>query len=191
MIVMVRLQHKIGISLVFLSLFLTGSSLVLISTAGDFHISQVDTTPPNIWDWNYIGRPGELEAFSVWANVSDNEGGVGILNVTINISGPNVTIHDLMNFNGTFYEADIEAFPNPGSFDMYVSAFDLNNNTRFGRHIDIVIEVDVSEPPDPNLTLPIVVGSTGVLAAIVIMFALMYDRRQEELIEVTSSEDLV
>jgi len=161
-----------------------------MSTAGDFQISQVDTTPPNIWDWNYTGLPNQGEPFSVWANVSDNEGGVGIRNVTINISGPNVTIHDLMIFNGTFYEADIEAFPNPGTFDMYVSAVDLNNNTRFGRHIDIVIEEDVTEPPDPNLTLPIVVGSSGVLAAIVIMFALMYDRRQDEMVEPTSSENL-
>ncbi len=189
-IAMVRLQHKIGIPLVLLSLFLTGSSLVLLSTAGNFQISQVDTTPPNIWDWNYTGSPNQSEDFSVWANVTDNDGGVGIRNVTINISGPNVTIRDAMIFNGTFYEADIEAFPNPGTFDMYVSAYDLNNNTRFGRHIDIVIEADNIQPPDPNQTLPLVVGSSGVLAAIVIMFALMYDRRQQEIAEVESSNDI-
>jgi hypothetical protein len=189
-IAMVRLQHKIGISLVFLTLFIAGSSLVPVSTAGSFHVSQVDVTPPNIWDWNYTGRPNESEAFSVWANVTDNDGGVGIRNVTINISGPNVTIHDAMVNNGTFYEADIDAFPNPGTFDMYVSAYDLNNNTRYGRHIDIVIEADTEEPPDPILTLPIVVGSSGVLAVIVIMSALMFDRRQEELVDRTPSEDL-
>lgn len=189
MIVMVRLQHKIGISLVFLSLFIAGSSLVSISAAGIFHLSQVDTTPPNIWDWNYNGKPNESEAFSVWANVTDNDGGVGIRNVTINISGPNVTIHDAMVFNGTFYEADIDAFPNPGTFDMFVSAYDLNNNTRYGRHIDIVIEADTVEPPDPILTLPIVVSSSGVLAVIVIMSALMYDRRKEDLVDMNTTED--
>jgi len=188
-IAMVRLQHKIVIPLILLSLFITGSSLVLLSTAGNFQISQVDTTPPNIWDWNYTGRPNQSEAFSVWANVTDNDGGGGIRNVTINISGPNVTIHDAMTFNGTLYEADIDAFPNPGTFDMFVSAYDLNNNTRLGRHIDIVIEEDNIQPPDPNQTLPLVVGSSGVLAAIVIMFALMYDRRQQEIAEVASSDD--
>lgn len=173
---MVPLRVKSGLILAFLVLLMTGNLLVITSTASDFQLSY-DTIRPNIWDWNYTGRPNASEAFSVWANVTDNEGGVGILNVTINISGPNVTIHDLMTFNGTFYEADVEAFPNPGEFHMYVRAFDLNNNTRDGRILTVIIEADVPPPVDPILTLPLVVSSSLVLAVIVVMIALMYDRR--------------
>ncbi|MBE0526499.1 MAG: hypothetical protein IH631_06120, partial [Candidatus Thorarchaeota archaeon] len=173
---MVLLRIKSGLILVFLALLMTGNLLVTTSTASDFLPGQ-DTTEPNIWDWNYSGRPNESEAFSVWANVTDNEGGDGIRNVTINILGPNVTVHDLMIYNGSLYEADIDAFPNPGTFDMFVKAYDLNNNTRLGRHITIIIEEDVAPPVDPILTQPLVVSSSIVLAVIVVLFALMYDRR--------------
>ncbi|MGY5858367.1 MAG: hypothetical protein RTU63_03285 [Candidatus Thorarchaeota archaeon] len=176
---MVRLHIKTGLILAFLALFMTGTLLVMTTTAGDFQISQ-DTTQPNIWDWNYSGRPNESEAFTVWANVTDNEGGDGIRNVTINISGPNVTIHDLMIFNGTFYEVDIDAFPNHGTFDMFIVAYDMNNNTRIGRHITVIVEEVVEPPVDPMLTLPFVVASSVILAIIVIMIALMYDKRQIE-----------
>jgi len=177
---MVRLHIKSGLILAFLALLMAGTMLVTTTTASDFQPSQ-DTTQPNIWDWNYSGRPNMSEAFTVWANVTDDEGGDGIRNVTINILGPNVTVHELMIFNGTYYEADIDAFPNPGTFDMFVNAYDMNNNTRLGRHITIIIAEDIDPPLDPLVTLPVVVlGSLGI-AAVVIMFALMYDRRQEEI----------
>ena len=183
---MVRLHIKSGMILALLALLMTGTMLVTTTTASDFQTSQ-DTTLPNIWDWNYTGRPNESEAFSVWANVTDNEGGDGIRNVTINIIGPNVTVNDLMIFNGTYYEADIDAFPNDGTFDMFVIAYDMNNNTRSGRHITIIIEEDVEPPVDPNVTLPIVVAGSLVLAISVFMFALMYDKREEEIGDSISS----
>lgn len=179
-ITMVRLHIKTGLILTLLALFMIGTLLVTITSASEFVPSQ-DTTAPNIWEWNYSGRPNESEAFSVWANVTDNEGGDGIRNVTINILGPNVTLHNLMIFNGTYYETDIDAFPNPGTFNMFVNAYDMNNNTRFGRHLIVIVEEDVEPPVDPLVTLPVVVLSSGILAVIVIGFALMYDRRQEEL----------
>jgi hypothetical protein len=184
---MVRLQIKTGLVLVFLALLMTGTMLVSQTSANDFEPSQVDTTAPNIWDWNYTGRPNESEAFSVWANVSVHEGGLGILNVTIHITGPNVTVHDLMTFNGSFYEADVDAFPNPGDFTLYVSAMDLNYDTRDGRILYVTIEEDVEPTVDPMLTLPVVVSSSIVIALIVMMFALMYDKRQIELEEQASS----
>ncbi|MHA1136140.1 MAG: hypothetical protein ACTSSE_06595 [Candidatus Thorarchaeota archaeon] len=180
MITMVRLNIKSGMILAFLALLMTGTLLVTTSSASEF-VSSQDTTAPNIWEWNYSGRPNESEAFSVWANVTDNEGGDGIRNVTINILGPNVTLHDLMIFNGTYYEADIDAFPNPGTFNMFVNAYDMNNNTRFGRHLTVIVEEDVEPPVDPLVTLPVVVLSSVILVVIVMGFALMYDRRQEEL----------
>ncbi len=181
-ITMVRLRTPTGIVVAFLAILLTGTLFISFASAGIFEISQ-DTTIPNIWDWDYSGRPNESEAFSVWANVTDNEGGVGILNVTINISGPNVTVHDLMTYNGSFYVASVDAFPNPGEFRMYVSAMDLNNNTRDGRIVTITVEEDMEPTVDPTLTMPIVVSTSSVLLVIVIMFAILYDKKQTELEE--------
>ena len=176
---MVSLRTPTSIVVAFLAILLTGTLFISFASAGNFQISQ-DTTSPNIWDWDYTGRPNESEAFSVWANVTDNDGGVGILNVTINISGPNVTINDLMESNGSFYEASVDAFPNPGEFRMYVSAMDLNNNTRDGRIVTIIIEEEEEPTVDPTLTMPIVVSTSSVLLVIVIMFAMLYDKKQVE-----------
>ncbi len=178
-IAMVRLQIKAGIVLAFLTLIMAGTFLVNPTTASDFQPAQDNA--PNIWDWGYTGRPNASEAFAVWANVTVHEAGLGIVNVTINISGPNVTVNDLMTFNGSFYEADIEAFPNPGEFRLHVSAIDLNNNSRDGRIVFITIEEDGGPTVDPLLTLPVVVSTSILIAVVVMVFALMYDRRQIEL----------
>ena len=178
-IAMVRLQTKAGIVLAFLTLIMAGTLLVNPTTASDFQPAQDNA--PDIWDWGYTGRPNASEAFVVWANVTAHEAGLGIVNVTINISGPNVTVNDLMTFNGSFYEADIEAFPNPGEFRLHVSAIDLNNDSRDGRIVFITIEEDGGPTVDPLLTLPVVVSTSILIAVVVMVFALMYDRRQIEL----------
>ena len=180
LITMVSPRTPTSIVVAFLAILLTGTLFISFASAGNFQISQ-DTTNPTIWDWDYTGRPNESEAFSVWANVTDNDGGVGILNVTINISGPNVTVNDLMLSNGSFYEASVDAFPNPGEFRMYVSAMDLNNNTRDGRVETIIIEEYEEPTVDPTLTIPIVVSTSSVLLVIVIMFAMLYDKKQTKL----------
>jgi hypothetical protein len=190
MITMVRLDIKTGVIFAILALFITGTTLVSTSTASEFALSQ-DTTAPNIWDWNYYGQANESEPFTVWANVTDNEGGDGIRNVTINILGPNVTIHDLMLFNGTYYEVDIDAFPNPGTFDMFVNAYDMNNNTRLGRHISVIINENTEPPLDPLVTLPIVVSSSIILAVILMIFAIIYDRRREAANETDQSSEIL
>ena len=179
-ITMVRLRTPTSVVVTFLAILLAGTLLISFTSASSFQISQ-DSTAPNIWDWDYTGRPNESESFSVWANVTDNDGGVGILNVTINISGPNVTVNDLMTYNGSFYEASVDAFPNPGEFRMHVSAMDLNNNTRDGRIMTIIIEEEVEPTVDPMLTLPIVVATSSALLVIVVMAAMLYDKKQTEL----------
>ncbi len=179
-ITMVRLRTPTGVVVTFLAILLTGTLLISFTSASSFQISQ-DSTAPNIWDWDYTGRPNESEAFSVWANVTDNDGGVGILNVTINITGPNVTIHDLMIFNGSYYEASLDAFPNPGEFRMYVSATGMNNQTRDGRIATVIIEEEGEPTVDPIVTLPIVVSTSLVLLVIVLMAAMFYDKKQTEL----------
>jgi hypothetical protein len=179
---MVRLQIKTGIILVFLALFLTGTLFVSLTSATDFEPSQ-DETGPSIWEWGYTGRPNESEAFSVWANVTDNDGGVGVRNVTFNILGPNVTIHDPLTFNGTFYVGNADALPNPGDYWLQLLAYDMNNNTRTSGYIIITIDEESEATVDPLLTLPIVVSMSIVLVVIVIIVALMYDQKQRELEE--------
>ncbi len=186
---MVRLRTATGVGVAFLAILITGTIFISVSSANTFEISHVDETLPNIWDWNYSGRPNESEAFTVWANVSDNEDGVGIKNVTINISGPNVTVHDLMIFNGSLYVASVDAFPNPGVFDLYVIAWDLNDNRRSGRHLSVIIEEDVDPPVDPMRTLPIVVSTSIVLVVMMVMFAMAYDKKQDEIGETVSETD--
>ncbi|TFH05978.1 MAG: hypothetical protein E4H14_11670 [Candidatus Thorarchaeota archaeon] len=186
---MVRLQIKIGVVLVFLALLTIGTFFVTPASASNFEPSQT-ITAPNIWDWGYTGNPNESEAFSVWANVTTHSGGLGVANVTINIFGPNVTVHDLMTFNGSFYEADVEAFPNPGEFLLYVTATDLNGQYRDGRTVYVTIEDDDDPTVDPLLTLPVVVSTSIVLAVIVMIFALMYDKRQIPIGENSSSSEI-
>ena len=186
LITMARPKIKTGVILVILTLFMTVTFAVTPTTASHFEPSANEEAP-NIWEWGYTGRPNQSEAFSVWANVTVHEGGLGIANVTMHITGPNVTVHDLMTYNGSFYVYFAEAFPNPGQFILWVSAMDLNNDTRNGRIVYITIEADVEPTVDPILTLPAVVSTSILIAVITIVFALMYDRREEEIAESTSS----
>lgn len=180
LITMVRLRTTTGVAVAFLAILLNGTLLISVSSAGNFEVSQ-DPIIPDIWVWGINGRPNESEAFSVWANVTAHVNDTGIRNVTINISGPNVTINDLMIFNGSYYEASLDAFPNPGEFRLYVSATGMNNLTRNGRIITIIIEEDAEPTVDPIRTLPIVIATSLLLVVIVIMVAMMYDRKQDEI----------
>ena len=180
LITMVRLRTTTGVAVAFLAILLSGTLLISVSSAGNFKVSQ-DPIIPDIWVWGISGRPNQSEAFSVWANVTAHVNDTGIRNVTINISGPNVTINDLMIFNGSYYEASLDAFPNPGEFRLYVSATGMNNLTRNGRIITIIIEEDAEPTVDPIRTLPIVIATSLLLVVIVIMVAMMYDRKQDEI----------
>ncbi|MHA1577759.1 MAG: hypothetical protein ACTSU3_10400 [Candidatus Thorarchaeota archaeon] len=180
LITMVRLRITTGVVVAFLAILLTGTLLISVSSAGNFKVSQ-DPIIPDIWVWGINGRPNASEAFSVWANVTAHVNDTGIRNVTINISGPNVTIHDLMIFNGSYYEASMDAFPNPGEFRLYVSATGMNNLTRDGRIITVIIEENVEPTVDPMRTLPIVIATSLLLVVIMIMVAMMYDRKQNEI----------
>lgn len=187
-IIMTQLRLSSSILLALTILLLVGSlllsssstSIAIAEPTNSFELAQ-DETKPNIWDWGYTGKPNMSEAFSVWANVTDNEDGVGIRNVTINISGPNVTVQDLMNFNGSFYVASVDALLVPGEYWMRVNALDMNDNSRDSAYIIITIEEDQGPIVDPVMTLPIVVSTSLVLVVIVIVFALMYDRKQNEI----------
>lgn len=141
--------------------------------------NQIADVSPSIYDWGYEGRPNESEAFTVWANVTDDDS--DLANVSIHVSGPNTTINELMTFNGTFYVADLDAFQDVGTYNMYVSATDFAFHTITGRHIYIVISIPTTEPPDPYLTMPYVVISSLIAGIIVCFVAYYYGSRKSKI----------
>lgn len=135
-----------------------------------------DTRPPNVYGWGFEGQPELGQGFGVWANVTDDE--TGVRNVTVEVFGPNMTLNSLMSFNGTYYTGSVPAFPNDGTFDVRIRAYDLANNTRTSAFRDIVYESNPPQTIPEGATLPIVVGSSIGLMAVVIVVALVYDRRK-------------
>ena len=142
------------------------------------YASTQDTIRPNIWGWDIIGNPADFSPFLVWANVSDADS--GIQNVTLRISGPNVSLNAIMEFNAstTLYERDVAPFPNNGTFYLQVEAFDNYNNSRTSTSRTIEAYSGSDDTIDPWLTMPLVVVSSLLMIAVVIGFALIYDRRR-------------
>ena len=144
-----------------------------------FLLSQ-DETRPTIWAWGIEGSPELLEPFSVWANVTDDELGSGIRNVTLIVNGPNATIRDTMVYNASseLYEKDVAALPNDGIFSMTLFAFDMENNSRSTYDVFVTVSVSEEPPPNPLVTLPVVVGGSLAAALVVCVVAYQYDKRR-------------
>ncbi|MDH4214352.1 MAG: hypothetical protein OEV85_10555 [Candidatus Thorarchaeota archaeon] len=143
---------------------------------GEKEFNRIADVSPSIYDWGITGRANESAAFTVWANVTDDD--LDLANVSVHVDGPNTTIHELMPFNGTFYVTNLDALHNFGLYDIYVTATDLANNTREGRHISVEIIPDTTEPPDPSITMPIVVISSVITGFIVCVVAYLYAKRK-------------
>jgi hypothetical protein len=139
-------------------------------------VTAADTRPPNVYGWGFEGQPELGQGFGVWANVTDDE--TGVRNVTVEVFGPNMTLNSLMSFNGTYYIGSVPAFPNDGTFNVRIRAYDLANNTRTSAFRDIVYESNPPPTIPEDATLPIVVGSSIGFMAVVIVMALVYDRRK-------------
>nr|KXH73144.1 MAG: hypothetical protein AM325_08045 [Candidatus Thorarchaeota archaeon SMTZ1-45] len=162
----------LGIVIVTL-LFISAIPQVTAGLEG-FMISQ-DSNEPDIWEWGIEGEPELGQGFDVWANVSDQDD--DLKNVTVQVIGPNMTINNLMTFNGTFYTGFVPAFPNDGTFSVRIRAYDLENNTRTSTLVYIDFESNPTPTIDPSVTMPIVVGSSVGFMVFVVGLALLYDRR--------------
>lgn len=175
LIVMVRLKH-----LTFLVTLIV-APLLFSPVNADYLISQ-DTTAPTIHEWGIEGDPLLGLGFDVWANVSDdeilNDDDPELRNVTVRVSGPNMTLNGLMTFNGTFYTGSVPAFPNDGRFEIRIYAFDLTNNSRNSGVRSYEYEAEPVIPINPNVTMPFVVGGSIGLIAVVIGLAMFYDKRR-------------
>ncbi|MFX1483449.1 MAG: hypothetical protein ACFFCP_09690 [Promethearchaeota archaeon] len=150
------------------------SSMGVVYASSDYVLSQ-DVTAPNIYAWGVEGDPLLGQGFDVWANVTDD--GLGVRNVSVQVTGPNMTLNDLLTFNGTFYTGSVPAFPNDGHFIVNIRTFDIANNTRtsYPLHFDYVADLVI--PPDPTVTMPYVVLSSLGLIGVLIISAIIYDRR--------------
>ncbi len=141
-----------------------------------FTLSQGNKIRPNIYAWGVEGDPELGLGFDVWANVTDDDS--GLRNVTVQISGPNMTLNSLMTFNGTYYNGSVPAFPNDGLFDVNIRAYDLANNSRISYNLLFQYEENPVIPIDPTLSMPFVVGGSIGLIAVVIGIAVVYDRKK-------------
>jgi hypothetical protein len=178
MIDMVRLRMLTLLGLIFIgTLFLSAGQPIAALESG-FSLSQ----EADIHAWGIEGEPELGNGFDVWANVSVdsvlNDDDPGLRNVTVQVSGPNMTLNNLMTFNGTFYTGSVPAFPNDGTFSVRIRAYDLANASRNSAYIYIDYESDPLPVIDPTVTMPIVVGSSIGLMAVVIGLAIFYDRKK-------------
>jgi hypothetical protein len=139
------------------------------------HIADVS---PSIYDWDIVGRANQGEPFSVWANVTDDDD--DLANVSVHVNGPNMTLQRLMPFNGSLYVTNLDALVEIGVYDIFVTATDYANNTRYGRHLHIEIASNTTELPDPNITMPYVVISSLGAGALVTIIAYLYGRKYVE-----------
>ena len=176
---MTRLRLFIPLGVILLSALLLSSiqPVPQYTTAiSRFTLSQGDEIRPNIYGWGVEGDPLLGLGFDVWANVTDDDS--GLRNVTVQVSGPNMTLNSLMTFNGTYYNGSVPAFPNDGSFDVTIRAFDLANNSRISYDREFQYEENPVIPIDPTLSMPFVVGGSIGLIVVVIGIAVVYDRKK-------------
>ncbi len=176
MIAMARLRLFTILGIIFVSVLLSLSvqSTKPVATAGSSYV--LSQSRPDVWDWGIEGDPLLGQGFDVWANVSDRDS--DLRNVSVQVSGPNMTLNSLMTFNGTFYTESVPAFPNDGLFTVYILAYDMTNRSRTREIVYFEYEEDPIIPIDPTITMPFVVGSSIGLIVLVIGFAIFYDRKR-------------
>ncbi len=170
--------------LTFLVLVVLFSSLVLsVSTKGILSVAHVQgqrvphlaDVSPSIYDWGITGKPNMSEPFTVWANVTDDD--LDLVNVSVYVNGPNTTIHELMTYNGSLYVEDLDALLETGTYDIYITATDLANNTRVSRHEYVELQTETTTVVDPGATMPYVVVSSLGFGLIVCIGAYFYRQR--------------
>ena len=171
LIAMTRLRPFTLLGLVLSGLLLFSVAHQAIAINSSFILSS-----PDVWAWGITGEPELGDSFDVWADVTDDDSDVR--NVTLHVIGPNMTLHNAMTFNGSFYNAPVPAFPNSGTFNIYLTAYNMENESRISTNVMIDYDADPEPVIDPNITLPVVVGSSAGLMVLVMGFAMLYDRKR-------------
>jgi len=167
---------------------ITMTRLRTLSLLGLFFVAAIiisSSTPvtalANIYGWGIEGEPELGQGFDVWANITNdetnNDDDPGIKNVTIRVIGPNMSYYGLMTHNGTYYTGSVPAFPNGGTFNVYLIAYNQTDHPRTSTGVDVAYDPSPNTI-EPSITMPIVVGSSVALMVAVVVLALVYDRRK-------------
>ncbi len=129
-----------------------------------------DTLRPSIDAWGIDGPIRSGEEFTVWANVSDSESGV--LNVSAKIlQDSSLYSSPLLEYNGSYFASTIPGLELNHTYEISIVALDNAENRAesFSREFALVINTDTTI--DPEVTLPIVVGSSIVVLVALAIFA--------------------
>jgi hypothetical protein len=147
-----------------------------------------DTLRPSIEVWNISRSAYEGEPFTAWADVRDLVSGVRTVSLKIQDSALNRTEYELLH-NGSYYVASIGRLQSNRSHDLWISAFDMANNSATTYRLTVNLIESTYTPVDPWVTMPTVVSSSLALMAMVICLAVVYDKRRawDEPLESTES----
>jgi hypothetical protein len=139
-----------------------------------------DTLRPSIDAWGIDGPIRNGEQFTVWANVSDSESGV--LNVSAKIiQDGSLYSNPLLEYNGSYFARTIPGLELNHTYELSIVAFDNAENRAesFTRDFDLVI--DTGTTINPEVTLPIVVGSSMAVLVALALFAYRIKEEKKEL----------
>jgi hypothetical protein len=136
-----------------------------------------DTLRPTIEVWNISRSAYEGEPFTAWADVRDQASGVRNVSLTILDSAMNRTEYELLD-NGSYYVVSIGRLQFNRSHELWISAFDMANNSATTYHLTVNLIESTYAPVDPWVTMPTVVSSSLALMAMVICLAVVYDKRR-------------
>ena len=136
-----------------------------------------DTLRPTIEVWNISRSAYEGEPFTAWADVRDPASGVRNVSLTIQDSAMNRTEYELFH-NGSYYVASIGRLQFNRSHELWISAFDMANNSATTYHLTVNLIESTYTPIDPWVTMPTVVSSSLALMAMVVYLAVVYDKRR-------------
>ncbi len=150
--------------------------LVLIVVNFEVLAMAEDTLRPEISAWGYTGNAAGGEPFQVWANVSDYESGVRNVSLVVRSDVGNTSVFPL-DYNGSLYVATIPPLAADHTYTLNIRAFDMANNSAVSYSYTVDRRPRTTQIVDPNKTAPVVIASSIVLMALVIISACIYDRR--------------
>ncbi|NOR38109.1 MAG: hypothetical protein GQ580_00805 [Candidatus Thorarchaeota archaeon] len=136
-----------------------------------------DTLRPTIEVWNISRSAYEGEPFTAWADVRDLASGVRNVSLIVQDSALNRTEYELLH-NGSYYVASINRLQFNRSHELWISAFDMANNSATTYHLTVNLIESTYTPVDPWVTMPTVVSSSLALMAMVICLAAVYNKRR-------------
>jgi hypothetical protein len=138
--------------------------------------SLTDDLRPEFLSWNFTKPTSPNDSFLAWANISETDS--GLENASFVVTRSNYETKHLLKSNGSLYVTTIPPLRFNATFDVYVEAFDWATNR--AESFSVTIDLRPGEPPplDPWTTAPIVILGSGSILLVVLVIALIYDRRQ-------------